>query len=159
MIPKSKTQWALSAAVVVSLTWLYSVRNFEPLLASITSLIAYVGSFAAKRHSSTKIIKPGAQVQGTGPAPMALIRSSSITDRPHIIKKSHLHFPLLNGYQILEVLEILSITDRLDALQFLLIRLESSLSEEETEEILGTLSITDRPTASMQIAKARPINN
>jgi len=61
MIPKTKTQWALGAAVVVSVIWLYFVRDFKPLLAVITSFVAYSSSFAISRQtmfSGTSYIPP-----------------------------------------------------------------------------------------------------
>jgi hypothetical protein len=159
MFPRTKIQWLLGGAICVSATWLAYSRDFEPLLALITSVVSYAGTFATRHHNTSETTSASTPLGGYGPAPMSLLKSAAIIDRPKIIKDSYTHFPSLSGIQIVEVMDTLSIIDRPKALPLLLTRLREALSENETERILELISIVDRSTAAEQLAQSRPLPN
>jgi hypothetical protein len=157
MLPRTKIQWALGAATAIAGTWLYFVRDFEPLLATVTSAIAYAASLT--RRDTDKARDAREPTAGFGPPPASLLRSASILDRPKILRESYAHLPPLSGREIADTLESLSVLDRPKLLPLLLTRLGATLSESETDAILKTLSVLDVPVAASQLAKARPIAN
>ena len=154
MVPKTKLQYGLGIAVIISAVWLYYTQDFEPLLALVMSIVTYGGSFTMDSTTVDRHDKP--VIQGVGPCPLSLIRSASIADRPRIIEKAYHRFPQLEGAKISEVLALLSIVDRPAALPLLLLRLANPLTEQEVIKILGQMSIVDRPTAAVQISHATP---
>ena len=150
-------QWALAAATAIAGTWLFFARDFEPLLATVTSAIAYATSLTHREVVSNPSRDVQPPKEGYGPSPAALLRSASIIDRPKILRDSYAHLPPLSGQEIADTLKSLSIIDRPKLVPLLLTRLGSALSEGETDAILKTLSIIDVPAAASQLAKARPI--
>jgi hypothetical protein len=156
MLPRTKVQFALIAAVTIAGAWLYHARDFEPLLAFITSSLAYAASLKERGGRIGTVVEANLAKNGYGPHPDGLLKLASIIDRPKIIQNNHQNFPPLTGTEILRVLETLSIIDRPNALPLLLTRLRSTPSNAETEAILYTLSIIDREAGARHLSHARP---
>lgn len=159
MLPRTNTQIALATAVAVSGAWLYAVPDFEPLLALITSVLAYAASLNDRQVISESVAASTTALVGHGPHPNGLLKSASIIDRPKIIQENYRNFPPLGGQEILGVLEVLSIIDRPKAIPLLLSRLSSPLTQSETEAILEKLSIIDREVAAKHLSYARPCSH
>lgn len=147
-------QWIALLGVALSCAWLISHPGYEPAIALASSSLAWLG-LKYKRDSRT-IAPPSAGLPYRTKSQLhlsALLKGAYISDRPRVIKESLNAFPSITPLDVAEILELLYIADRPEALSLLSSKISPPPSSSEATKILNQLYIADRPSAAKLISK------
>lgn len=152
-MPRTIPEWLAAIAVVISGAWLYAMPDYEPAIAFISCILAFVGmrsrTSVSVSTSLPKFLLPseaGAQFDIK-----SLLVGAYQSDRLSIAKDNLNHIRPVSPDQLPSILGLFYQSDRLAALKLLSQKLAAHPDPKETEKILGTLYASDRAAGAKSL--------
>ncbi len=160
MMPRTIPEWLAAIAVLISAAWLYATPDYEPSIAFISCVLAFVGMRSRTSVSaSTSTSLPKLLLSSESCAQFnikSLLVGAYQSDRLSIARDNLNHILPVSPGQLPSILGLFYQSDRLTALKLLSQKLAAHPDPKETENILGTLYASDRAAGAkslvMQVA-------
>lgn len=148
-MPRTKSEWLAVACVILSVAWLYTGINLEPVIALLTSILAFIG--LRTPHSMHRAsVAPEA---GNGQFdPVALLNPAALYERIKILRKSHMHLRSISPSEMPQILALFPLYEQSEALKLLAPNLSAHPSPAETEDILKRLPLYERTAGAAFLA-------
>ena len=141
-------------AAVLSVAWFYASPSYEPAITFLGSIATFL-SFNVKQPKPPIQIEPVVEKNDAEQAPanhsgmlVAAMETAYISDRLEIIENLISSIQSISVRELLELLNLLYISDRPAALSIICGKIERPITHKHMKKILETLYISDRKEAT-----------